>query len=69
MKPMIDLSPPEIRKRGWNALKSELGIAGSLKYLLEYNKGEGNYTVLRKEMFQDKKVRDIIDDMSNEGLL
>ena len=50
MKPMIDLSPPEIRKRGWNALKSELGIAGSLKYLLEYNKGGGNYTDLRKEM-------------------
>ena len=69
MKPMIDLSPPEIRKRGWNALKSELGIAGSLKYLLEYNKGGGNYTDLRKGMFQDKKVRDIIDDMSNEGLL
>ena len=69
MKPMIDLSPPEIRKRGWNALKSKLEIAGSIKYLLEYNKGEGNYTDLRKEMFQDKKVRDIIDDMSNEGLL
>ena len=69
MKPMVDLSPPEIRKRGWNALKSKLEIAGSIKYLLEYNKGEGNYTDLRKEMFQDKKVRDIIDDMSNEGLL
>ena len=69
MKPMIDLSPPEIRKRGWDVLKSELGIAASLKYLLEYSKGEGNYTNLRKEMFQDQKVREIIDDMSNEGLL
>jgi hypothetical protein len=69
MKPMVDLSPPEIRKRGWNALKSQLGIAGSLKYLLEYNKGEGDYTKLRKEMFQDKKVKDIINDMSKEGVL
>ena len=68
MNPTIDLSPPEIRKLGWNALKSELGIAGSLKYLLEYNKGEGDYTKLRKEIFQDKKVKDIIDDMKNEKL-
>lgn len=69
MKSLVDLSPPEIRKRGWNALKAELGIAGSLKYLLEYEKGEGDYTRLRKEMFENKKVKDIIDDMNGEGLL
>ena len=63
----IDLSPPEIRKLGWNALKSQLGISGSLRYLLEYSKGEGNYTKLRKEMFQDKKVKDIVADMKKEG--
>ncbi len=59
----IDLSPPEIRKQGWNALKSQLGIAGGLKYLLEYSKGEGDYTKLRKEMFQGKKVKDIVADL------
>jgi hypothetical protein len=63
----IDLSPPEIRRLGWNTLKSQLGIAGGLRYLLEYSKGEGNYTKLRKEMFQDKKVKDIVADMKKEG--
>jgi len=63
----IDLSPPEIRKAGWNALKSKMGIAGSLKFLLEYNKGEGDYTTLRREIFQGKRVQDIIDDMKREG--
>lgn len=59
----IDLTPPEIRKAGWQALKSQLGVAGSLKFLLEYNKGEGNYTELRKELFKGQTVDDIIEDM------
>jgi len=63
MNQLIDLSPPEIRKLGWNALKSQLGIAGGLRYLLEYSKGERDYTKLRKEMFQGKKVKDIVVDM------
>jgi len=67
MNPKIDLSPPEIRRLGWQALKSQLGIARSLKFLLEYDKGEGDYTQLRKEIFQGKKVEDIIQDMRKEG--
>ena len=35
MNASIDLSSPEIRKLGWEALKSKLGIHGSLKFLLE----------------------------------
>jgi hypothetical protein len=67
MNPKIDLSPPEIRRLGWQALKSQLGIARSLKFLLEYDKGEGDYTQLRKEIFQGQKVEDIIQDMRKEG--
>jgi hypothetical protein len=63
----IDLSSPEIRKLGWEALKSKLGIHGSLKFLLEYAKGEGNYTEARKEIFKNLKVRDIVKDMKKEG--
>ena len=59
----IDLTPPEIRKVGWQALKSQLGVARSLKFLLEYNKGEGNYTESRKEIFQGQTVDDILADM------
>lgn len=63
MKATIDLTPFEIRKAGWQALMSQLGVARSLKFLLEYNKGEGNYTELRKEIFKDQTVDDILEDI------
>ena len=63
----IDLSPPEIRIQGWNALKAQLGISASLRFIQEYSKGEGDYTELRKEMFRGKKVKDIIGDIQKEG--
>lgn len=63
MNVTIDLTPPEIRKAGWQALKSQLGVAGGLKFLLEYSKGEGNYTELRKEIFKGQTVDDILEDM------
>ncbi len=59
----IDLTPLEIRKVGWYALKSQIGIARSLKFLLEYDKGEGDYTELRKELFKGQTVTDILNDM------
>ena len=63
MSVSIDLTPSAIRKAGWQALKSQLGIPRSLKFLLEYDKGEGNYTELRKEIFEGKNVEDILEDM------
>jgi hypothetical protein len=63
MNLIIDLTPVEIRKAGWQVLKSQLGAARSLKFLLEYNKGEGNYTELRKELFKGQRVTDILEDM------
>ena len=69
MKHEIDLSSPEIRKLGWNALKSQLGIARSLKYLLEYSKGEGDYTKIRREIFCGKKVEAIAEDMKRQGFI
>ncbi|GAK52633.1 hypothetical protein U14_03885 [Candidatus Moduliflexus flocculans] len=59
----IDLTPLEIRKIGWHALTSLIGIARSLKFLLEYDKGEGDYTELRKELFKEQSVTDILNDM------
>ena len=69
MKQAIDLTPPEIRKAGWKALRSRLGIAGSLRFLLEYEKGEGDYTKLRRKKFHGKTVEDIVHDMRKEGFL
>jgi len=69
MAESIDLTPAEIRKQGWDALVSQLGVAKSLRILLEYEKGLGNYTELRKKLFAGRTVNDILDDMANEEII
>ena len=54
MNKTIELTPLEIREAGWNALKSQLGIPGAIKFLLQYEMGEGNYTELRREIFKNE---------------
>jgi hypothetical protein len=66
MKTSIDLTPLEIRRAGWDALVSQLGVAKSLRFLLEYDKGHGNYTELRKELFAGLTVHDILEDMAED---
>lgn len=69
MTTSIDLTPAEIRKAGWEALVSQLGVAKSLRFLLEYDKGQGNYTELRRELFAGQKVGQILKDMAEEGII
>jgi len=69
MTTSIDLTPAEIRRQGWEALVSQLGVAKSLRFLLEYEKGRGNYTELRKEMFAGHTVHDILEDIAKEGII
>lgn len=62
-----DLTPAEVRGAGWKALKEKLGPARALKFILDYDHGEGDYTELRKKMFKGKTAKDIIEDMKKEG--
>jgi hypothetical protein len=68
MTTTIDLTPAEIRKVGWEALVSQLGVAKSLRFLLEYERGQGNYTELRKELFAGQTVDQLLEDMAKEGI-
>lgn len=67
--PLKELTPVEIRRAGWEALTEKLGPASAIKFILDYDRGEGNYTELRKEMFSKKTVKGIIQDMKQEGFL
>ncbi|MEK6682638.1 MAG: hypothetical protein AABY79_11815 [Nitrospirota bacterium] len=67
MSKTLELTPAEIRKAGWNALKARMGIAGALKFILQYEKGEGDYTKLRKELFKEETVDSLIEKMKKEG--
>ena len=67
--PLNELTPAEVRRAGWEALREKLGPASALKFILDYDRGEGNYTELRKKIFKEKTVKHIIEDMKKEGFV
>jgi len=67
--PLNKLTSAEVRRAGWEALTEKLGPAGALKFILDYDRGEGNYTELRKKIFKRKTVSNIVEDMKNEGFV
>lgn len=67
--PLKELTPVEIRRAGWEALKEKLGPASAMKFILDFDRGEGNYSELRKEIFGGKTVNAIIQDMKEKGFL
>ena len=67
--PLNELTPAEVRRAGWDALREKLGPASALKFILDYDRGEGNYTELRKKIFKGKTVNNIIQDMKKDGFV
>jgi hypothetical protein len=69
MSILNELTPVEVRRAGWEALREKLGPDGALKFILDFDRGEGNYTEFRKKIFKGKTVKDIIQDMKNNGYI
>ena len=67
MRQILSMTPIEIQKAGWEALKKQLGLVGALRFLLLYEKGEGDYTKLKRELFKDETVESLINRMKKEG--
>jgi len=67
MKQIENLTPIEIREAGWEALKANLGLAGAVKFLIQYEKGEGNYTKMRRDLFKGETVESLTNKMKKEG--
>ncbi len=49
----------EIRTIGFEALLRELGTAGAVRFIQQYESGSGDYTRDRKKLLPRKSVRDI----------
>ncbi len=67
MRTANELTQIEMRRAGWEALREKLGPDGALKFILDYDLGEGDYTELRKKQFKGKTVNDLIQDMKKGG--
>ena len=50
----------ELKIDGWKALIDSLGLAEATRFLLQYQKGTGNYTNERKELLKNITVNDIV---------
>ncbi|RJQ58811.1 MAG: hypothetical protein C4530_10150 [Desulfobacteraceae bacterium] len=57
------MTPTEIQKAGWKALREKLGLVGALRFVLQYEKGQGDYTRLRRDLFKDETVEALVKDM------
>ena len=66
MSQVLHRTPIEIQKAGWEALKKQLGLPGAIRFLLQYEKGEGDYTQLRRKNFKGKTVKSLINEMNKE---
>ena len=53
------LSFYEIRTIGFEALLRELGPAGAIRFIQQYETGQGDYTRDRKKLLPKKSVREI----------
>ncbi len=51
---------PEIRKAGLQALRERLGVAGTIRFLLEFTPGHGDYTHDRHAWLDNLTVDDIV---------
>jgi len=49
----------EIRTIGFEALLRELGPAGAIRFIQQYESGHGDYTRSRRKLLPKKSVREI----------
>ena len=57
----------ELKIDGWKALTSTLGLSEATRFLLQYQKGSGDYTKYRKKIFENRTVRDIVKELKKES--
>ena len=50
----------ELKIDGWKALINTLGMAEATRFILQFQKGSGDYTKYRKELFKNVHVKDIV---------
>ena len=53
MNTMI-LTQNEIKRQGFNALQKNLGISGFIKFIQQFDLGDGDYTKERKKIAKKK---------------
>lgn len=61
MRPLI-----EVNQEAIHLLYRELGVVDAIRFLRQFTQGYGNYTQEREDMFADKSLEDITDEIENQ---
>lgn len=56
----LDLpTPAELNRRGFQALTKELGLAAAIRYVQQFDHGQGDYTTERQQWADSVSLEDI----------
>jgi hypothetical protein len=58
----------EIQQQAFQALQHSLGIVGLIRFMQQYDKGYGNYTLDRQEWQKDYSVDSLFDEIKASKL-
>ena len=61
MRPLI-----EVNQQAIHLLYRELGVVDAVRFLRQFTQGYGNYTQEREDMFADKSLENITDEIENQ---
>ena len=65
MMATINLTDEQIRIRGLEALNRELGPAGMIRFLRQFELGHGDYSKDRHEWLKSETLEDLLDELHN----
>jgi len=60
------MSPEELCRRGLEALKRELGVIGMVRFLQQFDRGQGDYAVDRHAWQDQLTVEDVLAQMEQK---
>lgn len=55
-------NPVELRRAGVEALVRELGYVNAMRFLLQFDPGQGDYTQERRLLLPDRSVEQLLED-------
>ncbi len=54
------MSDYDLRREGWSALTERLGVAGAVRFLMQYDPGHGDYTIERRALLADLGIEEVL---------
>jgi hypothetical protein len=61
------LSAYELRREGWAALTERLGVSGAIRFMMQYDPGQGDYTEERRALFGHLTVDAVVAEIQPRG--